>query len=72
MTASYRWVQWNRHKVVYDAVLASAILMYIVLYVAAGLWAFAPPGDISVPISLRLSPIICKARLNCSGVVLPI
>ena len=50
MTASYKWVQWNRHKIVYDAVLASAILMYVVLYVAAGLWAFAPPGDISVPI----------------------
>lgn len=50
MTASYRWVQWNRHKIVYDAVLASAILTYIALYVAAGLWAFAPPGDISVPI----------------------
>lgn len=50
MTHPYRWVQWNQHKRVYDAVLATVIAAYIAGFVGIGL-AFNPsPDEISPPI----------------------
>jgi sulfoxide reductase heme-binding subunit YedZ len=40
MSAGYRAVQWNRHKRIYDALAASAIVAFVAVYAAAGkfLW----------------------------------
>ncbi len=37
MTASYRWVQWNRHKLVYDALLVTGCVLYLAVFVGVGL-----------------------------------
>jgi len=44
MSVAYRPVQWNRNKLLYDAVLAAAIAAYVLIFihVAPG---FAPPGQ---------------------------
>ena len=52
MTAEYRWVQWNRHKLVYDAVIAAGVVAYVAAFIGAGMAMFPPPGDISVPVLL--------------------
>lgn len=49
MTASYRWVQWNPHKKIYDLVLTLAAALFIAAYLAAssithhGIEAISPP-----------------------------
>jgi len=40
VTNQYVWVSWNRHKRVYDAVLAGAVALYLVLFIA-GSFVFA-------------------------------
>ena len=50
MTASYRWVQWNTHKKIYDLILVSAIALYIATFVAVSAVAHRSPRDISGPI----------------------
>lgn len=52
MTHAYRWVQWNRHKRVYDAALAAACLGYVGVFVGVGTLAFPAPGEISAPVLL--------------------
>ena len=37
MTVSYRAVQWNRHKRVYDAVLAAGVVLYLAVFVGVGM-----------------------------------
>lgn len=34
MSVGYTWVQWNRHKRVYDAIAVVAVLAYVVTYLA--------------------------------------
>lgn len=50
MTHAFKLVQWNRHKVVYDRVLALACVTYIIAFVGVGAALFPPPNDIAVPI----------------------
>ena len=47
MSVSYTWVQWNRHKRVYDLLLAAALGLYIVAFVAVSMMVRRPPGQIS-------------------------
>ncbi len=35
VTNQYRWVQWNRHKRVYDLVLAGVVVAYLVAFVGS-------------------------------------
>ena len=52
MTASYKWVQWNPHKKLYDTILLTMALAYLATFVVGGVVAFPPPGDISIPVLL--------------------
>lgn len=44
MSVSYRTVQWNRHKIVYDAILAGVVSIYLGLFIAIGatIWPISP------------------------------
>lgn len=50
MTHAYRWVQWNRHKRVYDAVIIAALLAYLVGFVGIASAINAGPRAVSPPI----------------------
>ncbi|MEM8756555.1 MAG: Rieske 2Fe-2S domain-containing protein [Planctomycetota bacterium] len=52
MSTTYRWVQWNRHKKIYDAVLAACIAVSIAAFVGIGFVLHPPPSDVSPPILL--------------------
>jgi len=52
VTNAYRWVQWNAHKRVYDAVLGAACAAYLALFVGVSVLAHPAPGEISPPIIL--------------------
>jgi nitrite reductase/ring-hydroxylating ferredoxin subunit/DMSO/TMAO reductase YedYZ heme-binding membrane subunit len=42
MSVVFRAVQWNRHKIVYDAILLAGVTLYIALFMAAGRWWISP------------------------------
>jgi len=71
MTNTYRWVQWNRHKRTYDAILIALILAYIAIFVTLGTVLFPPPNDISPPIllirALGTLAIILLTFILCIG-----
>ncbi|MEZ6317836.1 MAG: ferric reductase-like transmembrane domain-containing protein [Phycisphaerales bacterium] len=46
----YKWVQWNRHKRVYDMTLAGACAAYLVVFAGATFAAHRGAGAIGVPI----------------------
>jgi len=52
VSAGYRAIQWNRHKRVYDCVLSSAAVTYIIVFVGLGILLHSPPRQISLPILL--------------------
>ena len=63
MTHAYRWVQWNRHKRVYDAVLVGAILCYLAGFV--GITTALHAGDHAVS-----APILAMRALGTLAAVL--
>lgn len=63
MTNAYRWVQWNRHKRVYDLTLAGVLLAYVLGFVGIGLTT-AGDGD---PVS---PPILVMRALGTAAAVL--
>lgn len=52
MSNAYRAVQWNRHKVVYDRIIAGGVLGYLLLFFVGGRLLFPPPDDFSDEILL--------------------
>ncbi|MCB9845165.1 MAG: ferric reductase-like transmembrane domain-containing protein [Phycisphaeraceae bacterium] len=50
MTVTYRWVQWNRHKRRYDAVLAAIVAGYLVTFIGVGTMTHAPPREVGLPV----------------------
>jgi methionine sulfoxide reductase heme-binding subunit len=50
MTATYRAVQWNRHKIVYDLCAAGAIALFLIAFVVVGVLAHPSPNEIVVSI----------------------
>lgn len=50
MSTTFRAVQWNRHKFVYDGVLAAGIVMFLAVFFVLG--AKPVPNDTSPPILL--------------------
>lgn len=50
MTASYRWVQWNKHKKVYDLAIGIACLAFLGVFVGVGMATHGAPSDISPPL----------------------
>ncbi|MEM9065642.1 MAG: Rieske 2Fe-2S domain-containing protein [Planctomycetota bacterium] len=64
MSVEYKLVQWNRHKRLYDLVIASAIALYLVLFVGVGMAQRQSPGDITPPI------LVMRALGTCAVVLL--
>jgi nitrite reductase/ring-hydroxylating ferredoxin subunit/DMSO/TMAO reductase YedYZ heme-binding membrane subunit len=52
VTNAYRAVQWNRHKKVYDLLIAGGVLGYLLLFFVGGRLLFPPPDDFSDEILL--------------------
>lgn len=50
MTTTYRWVQWNAHKKVYDLAIAGGCALFLVAFVGVGMLANPAPNEISPPI----------------------
>ncbi len=50
MSVGYVGVQWNRHKRVYDAILAAGIVVFLLVFVGVGKLAFRGSEAISDPI----------------------
>ncbi len=53
MSVAYRAVQWNRDKVIYDAVVIIAAAAYITAFLVIGT-RLAPPKDLPAAIDLRI------------------
>lgn len=64
MSVSYTSVGWNRHKRLYDAVLAGAVGAYLVVFYAAGKLFFRPPGSFADPV------LLIRALGTCALVML--
>jgi nitrite reductase/ring-hydroxylating ferredoxin subunit/DMSO/TMAO reductase YedYZ heme-binding membrane subunit len=45
MSTGYRAVQWNRQKIVYDAVMLGGVALYIAAFVLSGRYAFSEADD---------------------------
>jgi sulfoxide reductase heme-binding subunit YedZ len=52
MSVGYTWVQWSRHKKVYDLVVAAAAALYVSAFVGVSLSPLAPARDTSLPVLL--------------------
>jgi sulfoxide reductase heme-binding subunit YedZ len=66
MSNAYKPVQWNRHKRVYDGVLVGAIILYLAIFIGAGMARFTGAQAISLPI------LMMRAFGTCSIVMLHI
>jgi nitrite reductase/ring-hydroxylating ferredoxin subunit/DMSO/TMAO reductase YedYZ heme-binding membrane subunit len=53
MSAGFRAVQWNRRKVVYDAILLAGVALYIAAFMGISAWR-KPPADWPAWINLRI------------------
>ncbi len=53
MSAGFQAVQWNRRKVVYDAILLAGVILYIGGYLTLASW-LAPPKDYPAAIDIRI------------------
>lgn len=67
MSAAFRAVQWNRTKVIYDAVLLVGVTLYISIFMAAGRWWLSPAGDPATWEDLRI-----RAFGSCAFIMLTI
>jgi nitrite reductase/ring-hydroxylating ferredoxin subunit/DMSO/TMAO reductase YedYZ heme-binding membrane subunit len=64
MSVSYTWVGWNRQKRIYDAVVAGAVGLYLVVFVVITKAVFRPPREISTAI------VFIRALGTCAIVML--
>ena len=53
MSVGFRAVQWNRSKIVYDAILVVAVALYIAAFMGISAWR-KPPADWPAWINLRI------------------
>ena len=53
MSVGFRAVQWNRQKLVYDAILIAAVALYLASYLIVATW-LDPPKDQPATIDLRI------------------
>lgn len=52
MTHSYVWVQWNKHKRIYDAVLGGSMALYLATFVGVATLSFPADQRVDPPILL--------------------
>ena len=55
MSVGFRAVQWDRQKLVYDAILIAAVALYLASYLIVATW-LEPPKDQPAAIDLRIAP----------------
>ena len=53
MSVGFRAVQWNRAKLVYDAILLAGVALYIGTYLILVHW-LDPPKDLTAAIDIRI------------------
>lgn len=63
MSAAYRAVQWNRHKRVYDAVVASMIVLFVLVFVAMSKLAWHGASAISDEVLVLRGLGVCAILL---------
>ena len=66
MSAGFRAVQWNRAKLVYDAILVAAVALYIGGFIAISAW-IDEPDDLPGWIDLRI-----RACGTCAFIMLTV
>jgi nitrite reductase/ring-hydroxylating ferredoxin subunit/DMSO/TMAO reductase YedYZ heme-binding membrane subunit len=66
MSASFQAVQWNRHKLVYDAVVLAGIALYLATFLSAGAWL----GPAQHPVTWEILRI--RAFGSCAFLMLTI
>lgn len=66
MSAGFRAVQWNRRKIMYDAILVAGVALFVGAFMTIGALR-APPADASAWINLRI-----KALGTCAFTMLTI
>jgi nitrite reductase/ring-hydroxylating ferredoxin subunit/DMSO/TMAO reductase YedYZ heme-binding membrane subunit len=66
MSVAYRAIQWNGHKLRYDATLAAAVAVYIGAFVSVGAGTLGSDHAISLPI------LLMRATGTCAFVLLHI
>lgn len=64
MSVSYTWVNWNRHKKVYDACIAGGVLLYVGVFFGVGKALRRPPNEIGDEI------LVIRALATCALVLL--
>ena len=63
MGLSYRAVGWNPQKVVYDRILAGAVLGYLGLFIGVGLWLFP---------DITIETLLLRATSTCAFLMLTV
>ena len=53
MSTGFQAVQWNRDKIVYDAILLACVALYLACFIGIGLSLYPPP-DLPAAIDLRI------------------
>lgn len=64
MSVSYTWVQWNKHKRVYDALLLFFVVLFIAAYIGVSI-ATTPQGQATSPLILLI-----RATGSCAVIML--
>jgi nitrite reductase/ring-hydroxylating ferredoxin subunit/DMSO/TMAO reductase YedYZ heme-binding membrane subunit len=67
MTIAFRAMQWNREKIVYDAILFVGVILYVAIFMTAGRWWLSPAGDMATWEDLRI-----RASGTCAFLMLTI
>lgn len=71
MTASYSWVQWNRHKLVYDAVLAAGVVGFVGAFVGVSMAVHRPPAEVGAEVlvmrALAVLALVMLHVILCIG-----
>ncbi|MFG0327686.1 MAG: Rieske 2Fe-2S domain-containing protein [Phycisphaerales bacterium JB037] len=52
MSVAYKWVQWNRQKIWYDAIAAGGVVLFVSVFMALGIATAEPGHRVSEPILL--------------------
>ena len=67
MSIAFRAVQWNRRKIVYDAILLGGVALYVGIFMGLGRWGLGTAGDRATWEDLRI-----RAFGTCAFVMLTI
>ena len=66
MSGGYRAVQWNRKKLIYDAILIAGVVLYLFIFQTVSRW-LEPPADLPAAIDIRI-----RATGTCAFIMLTI